>query len=285
MLKSAGLKFSQIVRMFTSPSPTAFQYLCSLITKGIASSPKRLRKRESIQELFVTLYKNYLATSASPKRGKFPKDDLNAQDIYLSYMQISIGLRTFSPRIAACSLDELLTLPFLIDIDGDGLITWEDFYAFCTLCDEAQRNHVNNAKHCFEYLFADLLNEKSKDTSKSAILKKISDSAEILRENSVSTMNILLESVESNEHNASLSEASIDLIFQRMQEELTSIQSAPISVSHRVVSSPKRLQQSPQRELTVNNRDTSEAISKELNDALKVKITGSSTFHIISLIF
>lgn len=259
MLKSAGLTFSQIVGLFTSGSSTAFQCFCSLITRGIASSPNRTRKRSSLQELFVTLRGNSEVRRTSPTQVKLGKRETKAEDIFMSYMQMSRGLQFFSPRIVACPIDEILTLPLLVDIDGDGLVSWDDFYAFCTLCDEAQYNHVSNPKHCFECLFIDLINEKIKNTSKSAILKKLSDCIQLLRENSVSTMNVLLESVDSCKHDAMLSQSTIDIIFQRIEDEINSLR-VNVTVQNSVTSnSPKRLQ-------------STTSFSNDLNDALKVQV-------------
>jgi hypothetical protein len=259
MLKSAGLTFSQIVGLFTSRSSTAFQCFCSLITRGIASSPNRTRKRSALEELFVTLQRNSEAIRTSPMQVKLGKRETKAEHIFMSYMQLSKGLQSFTPRIVACPHDEIMTLPLLVDIDGDGIISWNDFYAFCTLCDEAQHNHVSNPKYCFECLFFELINEKIKNTSKSAILKKLSDCIQLLRENSVSVMNVLLESVDSCKHDDMLSQSTIDIIFQRIGDEINSLR-VNLTVRNTVASkSPEKLQ-------------STTSFSDDLSDALKVQV-------------
>ena len=140
----------------------------------------------------------------------------------MTYNDLCEGFRTFSSRMATFPVDEMLTLALLIDTDGDGCISWDDFYAFCTLCDESQYNHVNTV-HCYECLFTELLLAKTKETSSGLMLKKISETTSILRENNVSTMNILLQCLDSYESDLVVPSDSIDAIIFRLGDELECI--------------------------------------------------------------
>lgn len=47
-----------------------------------------------------------------------------------------LGLSVMSARMKCLKPDEFLTLAVLMDTDGDGIISWNDFFDFCTVCDK-----------------------------------------------------------------------------------------------------------------------------------------------------
>ena len=133
--------------------------------------------------------------------------------------------------IGVCHTDEILTLALLMDTDGDGYITWGDFYAFCTFCDDAQRHHMNTL-HCFECLFAELLHEKTSDICRDESLGDLIKLTGILRQKAISTMQILLESIDSHENDASIPAISIERILRRISEAIHSGEILPLKPSN-----------------------------------------------------
>ena len=226
LLKAACLKFNQFLGLFTSPSSSAFHAIVSLITKGVGSSPSKARKRTSFLELFAVFHSNSLIKQNKNISKKSP--EISPELITMNYFEFAEGMRTLSSRIASFHIDEILTLTVLIDFDSDGYISWDDFFSFCTLCDMSQANDVNPVK-CFELLFLDLLKEKTKSTSQSVMLKKLSEDIITLRKNSISLMKIFLESTTSHKHDSVMSPNALDVLCEMIIKEVNEVENRKVN--------------------------------------------------------
>lgn len=85
LLTSAGLKFSQLLGLFTCNQSSAFHALCSLITKGVGASPSKSRKRLSFLELFTALFKNSCAINRTIPDKKMLE---NPEEVDMSFLQM-----------------------------------------------------------------------------------------------------------------------------------------------------------------------------------------------------
>ena len=231
----SGLKNGDLFGLFASPCSSAFHAVCSLIVRGVAASPSKARKRISCLKFFRDIYRNNEAISSennavvhqynavlSKHTGDGAKNtqpdtaDVNPEEIKMKYMQICEGLRCFSQRLSHFSIDELLTLAVLMDVNNDGIVDFTDFHEFCVVVDQSQHSHVNPT-HCFECLFLALLQQKA---NKATCLPKLEAALLSLRENMIPTMPLLLENLREQGADVEVTPAILGDIFQSVMSSL-----------------------------------------------------------------
>jgi hypothetical protein len=114
-------KVSQLLGLFTSPQNGAFMAVSELITTTCESATSSVIKQALLLDLFASLHRNStpLYTAAI--------DEIDPEKIQLGYFDFCDSLRSADLRFNLLDVDEVLTLALLVDTDGDGKISWDDF--------------------------------------------------------------------------------------------------------------------------------------------------------------
>jgi hypothetical protein len=118
-----------------TPSPTSH-------SPQAASSPKN----EVIADKPLALQGFQARKSNAPVWAK-PMSPFSEKTIFSGLRPLGLdtfarGVKTFSSRWAQFDLEELTCLAYLIDMDRDGSISWDDFYSFCSTVSDAYRMHA-----------------------------------------------------------------------------------------------------------------------------------------------
>lgn len=201
-------KVSQLLGLFTSPHNGAFMAVCELITTTCEPATSSKRKQTLLLDLFSSLHTNSIRLDTTAI------NEIEPERIQLGYFAFCDSLRGRDLRFNSLDVDEVLTLALLVDTDGDGTISWDDFYAFCSVCDE-----VADRESC-ENLFNELLAEKTSDLCQSDELGTLLEILALFSAKGISKMNMLLKSLESSNNESFI---SVDLLRSRMLDFLDNI--------------------------------------------------------------
>jgi hypothetical protein len=142
-----GLRF--IWYAFLDDAREPFHRLCDLTTcgKGFCSPASSSQQRIAASCLFASFAGIKLSEEELP---------LN---VAISFTDIAAGLQTISESWSAFTPDQLLSVSLLLDLSGEGSVSYEDFLSFVQLANDSLQQDPSHSEECF-LTFYDCLIER-----------------------------------------------------------------------------------------------------------------------------
>lgn len=142
-----GLRFLWYTALDEAREP--FHGLCDLITSGKGFCVPATLAQQGI--------------AASCLFASFAGMDLGEEELPLnvamSFADIGAGLQTMSEKWSSYSLDQLLSVALLLDLSGEGSVSYEDFLSFIQLANDSLQQDPNHSEECF-FTFYECLVER-----------------------------------------------------------------------------------------------------------------------------
>jgi hypothetical protein len=166
ILSNQSRLFNFAATCFLKNSSEAFVSLCSMLT---LSTSKR-EQLESRKTFFANLNvsKNQVRNSSKSLTYKNPKESLRTNNIIsikLNYYQVALGLKKNSKRWSYFSIDDLLSISMMIDLNRNGHITWDDFCVFTNKVDDYLNKNKSNPRESFLSLYHSIRQALEKNIS------------------------------------------------------------------------------------------------------------------------
>ena len=136
-----GLRFIWLAFLDNAREP--FYNLCDLISRGKCfSGPASTSQRKSAAgRLFASFAGILLNQEELP---------LN---VAISFPDICAGLQTLSEKWSQYTFDELLSVALLLDLSGEGSVSYEDFLNFVNLANDSLKQDPKKHRECFDTLY------------------------------------------------------------------------------------------------------------------------------------
>ena len=156
-----GLRF--LWYTFLDDARDPFCSLCYLITegKGFCTSGSQSQQRIAASSLFASFAGMTLDEEELP---------LN---VAISFSDISAGLQAITEKWSAYTADQLLTVALLLDLSGEGSVSYEDFLSFIQLANDSLQQDPSHSQDCF-LTFYDCLIERIRGSLQGTIRNEIS---------------------------------------------------------------------------------------------------------------
>lgn len=142
-----GLRF--IWYAFLDDAREPFHLLCELITcgKGFCSPASPSQQRIAASTLFASFAGIKLREEELP---------LN---VAISFSDIGAGLQAITEKWSTFTSDQLLSVALLLDLSGEGSVSYEDFLNFIQLANDSLQQDPLHSEDCF-LTFYDCLIER-----------------------------------------------------------------------------------------------------------------------------
>ena len=144
---AVGLRF--LWYTFLDDAREPFCSLCDLITegKGFCTTGSLSQQRIASSSLFASFAGMTLDEEELP---------LN---VAISFSDIGAGLQTITEEWSAYTTDQLLSVALLLDLSGEGSVSYEDFLSFIQLANDSLQQDPLHSQDCF-LTFYDCLMER-----------------------------------------------------------------------------------------------------------------------------
>jgi hypothetical protein len=144
---AVGLRF--LWYTFLDDARDPFCSLCDLITegKGFCTSGSVSQQRIAASSLFASFAGMTLHEEELP---------LN---VAISFCDIGAGLQAITEKWSAYRTDQLLSVALLLDLSGEGSVSYEDFLSFIQLANDSLQQDPLHSRDCF-LTFYDCLIER-----------------------------------------------------------------------------------------------------------------------------
>ena len=142
-----GLRFIWLALLDNAREP--FYNLCDLISRGksFCEPASTIQRKSAAGRLFASFAGILLNQEELP------------QNVAISFPDICAGLQTISERWSEYTSDELLSVALLLDLSGEGSVSYEDFLNFVNLANESLKQNPQKSRECFDTLY-DCLTER-----------------------------------------------------------------------------------------------------------------------------
>ena len=129
-----------------------FHSLCELLSKGKGFCDGSVEQRKSaVRRLFASFAGITLNNEELP---------LN---VAISYVDVAAGLQTLTEKWSEYSSDVLLSVSLLLDLSGEGSVSYEDFLRFSQLANESLNQDPDNPRECID-TFYDCLRDRIRES-------------------------------------------------------------------------------------------------------------------------
>lgn len=145
-----GVRF--IWYTFLDDARDPFHDLCDLLTrgKGFCDPSSMSQKRNAVSQLF--------ASFAGITLNQINQEELPINSA-ISFADVTAGLQTITEKWSEYSSDVLQSVSLLLDLSGEGSVSYEDFLNFTQLANDSLRQDPENPRVCFD-TFYDCLRER-----------------------------------------------------------------------------------------------------------------------------
>lgn len=136
-----------------------FESFCSLLIRGkSSSSPNKLTRRHSFEELFKSLYASSLSSSKSFSLQRTEKPlSTKLSALYLNYVDMTVALRKISQRWRCFSFDDIISIAIFMDPNRSGVVSFNDYMSFCSHISEFYIRHPLNPSENCNHLFNEFI--------------------------------------------------------------------------------------------------------------------------------